>query len=79
MFQKKCETCAIYLPQNLTCQIMTPAMQGKIKPTDYCSHHKDKSELLTCDVCGRGLLNPIIETKDDGVHVYCDICLAQQQ
>ena len=73
MFQKKCETCQIYVPKTQSCQIMGPQMQGKIKPTDYCSHHND--HLVFCEVCGAGLLSPYIEVIDGEVHVYCDRCL----
>lgn len=74
MFQKKCATCQIYVPQARTCQIMIPAMQGKVSPEDYCSKHND--HMGFCEVCGAGLLEPLIEVKDDNsVHVYCGNCI----
>lgn len=73
MFQKKCQTCQLYVPQTHACQIMVPQMQGRIGPEDYCSKHKD--HLLICEVCGAGLLAPIIEVVNDTVHVYCDNCV----
>jgi hypothetical protein len=73
MFQKKCQTCQLYVPQARTCQIMIPQMQGKIGPEDYCSQHND--HLLTCEVCGAGLLEPLIELIDGTVHVYCGNCI----
>ena len=72
MFQKKCNTCQLYIPQNRTCQIMIPAMAGKVDPTDHCSFHNDN--LLICEICGGGLLEPIIEVVDDIPHVYCANC-----
>lgn len=76
MFQKKCATCNIYVPQARTCQIMIPAMQGKIGPEDYCSQHND--HILFCEVCGAGLIEPLIEVKPDKtVHVYCGNCINQ--
>ena len=73
MFQKKCATCNIYAPQARTCQIMIPQMQGKISPEDYCSQHNDN--MLFCEVCGAGLLEPLIEVINGTVHVYCGNCI----
>ena len=73
MFQKKCQTCKLYIPASQTCQIMIAPMQGKIKPTDYCAHHTET--LYQCEICGGGLLEPIFATIDGVVHVYCAQCL----
>ena len=73
MFQKRCQTCQLYIPQARTCQIMIPAMRGKIAPDDYCSKHND--HLLTCEICGAGLLEPFIEVVDETTHVYCGNCI----
>lgn len=74
MFQKKCQTCHLYLPQQLGCQIMIPQMQGKINPDDYCSQHND--HILTCENCGGGLLESFIEIDADGKpHIYCAHCI----
>ena len=75
MFQKKCSDCAIYIPQAQTCQIMGPLMQGKIKPTDYCSHHKDREQIYVCEGCGQAMIDPIISVTDDAVHIYCPDCI----
>ena len=70
MFQKKCQTCHLYVPQNKACQIMIPQMQGKIEPDDYCSQHND--HILTCEICGGGLLEPFIYIDKDGkTHIAC--------
>lgn len=70
MFQKKCSTCQLYIPQSKTCQIMIPAMQGKIEPDDYCSQHND--HILACEICGAGLLEPFIYVDNDGkIHIAC--------
>ena len=66
----RCRNCALYLPQSNTCQIMIPALQQKIKPNDFCSHFKE--QLYTCEICGAGLLDPIIEVKDGVVHIFCE-------
>lgn len=73
MFQKKCETCNLYVPRNFTCQLMIPQMQGKVKPTDYCSQHND--HLLTCERCGAGVLEPFIEYIDGKTHILCGQCI----
>ena len=77
MFQKKCATCNIYVPQSRSCQIMIPAMQGKIGPDDHCSKHND--EMIFCEVCGAGLLEPFIEVIDGTVHIYCSNCLSNHR
>ena len=75
MFQKKCQTCQLYAPQARTCQIMIPQMHGKIGPEDHCSHHND--HLQFCEVCGAGLLDPLIEVVNGTVHIYCGNCFMQ--
>ena len=75
----RCRTCALYLPQQQTCQLM-PQMQGKIYPTDYCSKHMQ--EIEKCEQCGKGLLQPLIEVtgeNNDEVHIYCPNCLMIRQ
>lgn len=73
MFQKKCETCKIYIPQQQTCQLM-PNFQGRIKPTDYCSQHKDF--LYHCVYCGAALLDVFVRVEEDGsVHTICGNCV----
>lgn len=72
MFQKKCDTCNLYVRQSLTCQIMVPQMAGRVQPTDYCSKHND--HLPICERCGAGLLDPIIEVFDGKVHILCAQC-----
>jgi len=74
MFQKKCETCAIYVPSAQTCQIMGSAMQGKIKPTDFCSKHIDIGQMPICSKCQRGTLEPIIEKQGNEYKIYCPSC-----
>lgn len=69
----KCGTCALYVPQAKSCQIMIPQKQGKITPSDYCSQYVDKID--QCEICGAGLLVPIIELVNDEVHIYCQNCL----
>lgn len=73
----KCGTCALYVPKTKTCQIMIPQKQGKISPTDYCSLHVDR--INQCEICGAGLLIPIIETVGDETHIYCQNCLIQRE
>ena len=75
MFQKKCQTCQLYVSQNKACQIMIPQMQGKIEPDDYCSQHNDHVQV--CEICGGGLLESFIEVDADGkVHIYCARCVS---
>lgn len=76
MFQKKCATCQLYLPQHRTCQIMMPLMQGKIGPEDHCSQHND--HLAVCENCGAVLLESFVEVKEDGAHVYCERCITME-
>lgn len=71
----KCHSCKLYLPQQKTCQLMIPQMQGQIQPDDYCSQHKTNIEV--CDKCGSGLLVPFIQQKGDTIHVYCGNCISQ--
>ena len=73
----KCETCALYVPQARTCQIMIPQKQGKISPTDYCSLYVNKID--QCEICGAGLLESIIEVIGDETHFYCQNCLIQRE
>lgn len=69
----RCAKCKLYLAENKTCQIMIPAMRGKINPEDYCS--KCVTEISVCEKCGGGVLVPIVEVKDDTVHIYCQNCI----
>ena len=73
----KCANCKLYLPQNKTCQIMIPQMQGKIEPNDFCSQHHP--EIALCETCGAGVLIPFIEVIDEDAHIYCPNCLAQKK
>ena len=52
---------------------MIPTMGGKINPEDYCS--KCVPEISVCENCGNRVLVPMIEVKDDTVHIYCKNCI----
>lgn len=69
---EKCNTCKLYIPQQKTCQIM-PNLAGRINPDDFCSQHKNHLEV--CELCGVGLLIPIIRVQDNVVHTYCENCI----
>lgn len=56
---------------------MIPQMQGKISLNDYCS--QIQTEIKYCEICGGGLLVPIIEIIRDEVHIYCQNCLLQRE
>ena len=58
---QKCATCLLYIPKQKTCQLM-PNIPGKIKPTDFCSQHKNF--VYTCARCGRGTLDPVFEIDE---------------
>ena len=32
-------------------------------------------EISICENCGGGVLIPIVEVKDDTVHIYCQNCI----
>lgn len=72
--RKYCNTCKLYIPQQKTCQLM-PNLAGIITEKDYCSQHKDYIE--QCELCGVGLLKPIIRYQDNIVHTYCINCIAR--
>ena len=73
----RCSKCKLYRPNERTCQIMIPQMQGKISPNDYCS--QIQTEIEYCEICGGGLLVPIIEIIGDEVYIYCQNCLLQRE
>lgn len=73
MFQKKCGTCRLYIPQRKTCQLMIAQMEHKIEPTDYCSKHND--HLPICESCGAGLLESYVEVIDGNAHIFCAQCI----
>lgn len=72
-FQKNCGSCRLYIPAQKTCQIAVPQMAGQYEPDDFCSKHKNV--LCTCEVCGAGLLDPLIEYINGTVHIYCPQCI----
>lgn len=74
-FKQQCQTCTLHKVATNSCYLM-PSMQGQITPTDFCSKHK--SDLLTCEICGSGLLDPLIEIIEEKVHIYCDNCYKQR-
>lgn len=73
MFLRKCETCKLYIPNEKTCQIMAPIMKNKILPQDFCS--KYTNTIYQCEVCGVGILWPVILTIDGINHTYCENCI----
>ena len=73
----KCGTCALYVPQTKSCQIMIPQKQGKLSPADYCSQYVDK--INQCEICGGGLLVPIIEVVGEDIHFYCQNCIIKRE
>ena len=77
MWQKTCKTCDLYIPQQKTCQIMGQMMMGKMEPTDHCSKHND--HIAVCEICGGGLLEPIIEMVGTEVHIYCANCYPMER
>ena len=75
MWQKKCNTCNLYLPQQKTCQIMGQLMAGKVEPDGFCKWHND--HVARCEYCGAGTLEPVLTFIGDEVHVYCFNCIQQ--
>lgn len=51
-----------------------PSLQGKIKPDDYCSQHKPKKDIIVCEYCGQGVLEPIVEYEGEQLHIMCPDC-----
>ena len=50
-----------------------PNLAGRINPDDFCSQHRNHLEV--CELCGVGLLIPIIRVQDNVVHTYCENCI----
>ena len=51
-----------------------PNFLGRIKPTDYCSQHKDF--LYQCFYCGAALLDVFVRVEEDGsVRTICGNCV----
>lgn len=75
---KTCDQCAIYIPEAKTCQFM-PSLQGKINPNDYCSQHRPKGDIVTCEYCGQGVLEPIIEYEETQLHIMCPDCYLRKR
>ena len=73
----KCHSCKLYLPQQKTCQLMIPQMQGRIGPDDYCSKHM--SDIAICEHCGGAILTPYVRIVNNTVHTYCANCCAITQ
>lgn len=72
-FNKNCGSCGLYIPQQKTCQIAVPQLAGKFESDDFCSKHI--SHLPQCEICGVGLLEPLIEINDGKAHIYCPQCI----
>ena len=70
---KTCGECAIYIPEAKSCQFM-PSLPGQFEPTDYCSKHIAKNDLIYCDYCGQATLEPIIEYNGAKLQVMCHNC-----
>ena len=70
---KLCDKCAIYIPNIKMCQYM-PSLRGQIEPTDYCSQHKPKNDLIYCSLCGEPTLEPIVEYNGAELQVMCHNC-----
>lgn len=67
-----CNSCGLRTPNNF-CALTNMSIDPN---NDYCS--KYKSTLFFCDVCGAGILDPIVEIKEDKtVRVFCAQCANQ--
>ena len=76
-FNKNCGSCRLYIPAQKTCQIAVPQLAGKFEPDDFCSKHINY--LPQCEICGAGLLEPLIEVKDGKAHIYCANCIVREK
>ena len=70
---KKCGTCALFIPQNSGCT-RTKTIES---PEGCCNHWLE--ELPICEVCGRPFVPPINYLAcENGYKIICNICASKR-
>ena len=68
----KCRTCCLRDTTTSVCAISNTVVDAD---KDFCSKHK--TELIYCEICGSGLLSPILVPEGEKYHMLCPNCSEQ--
>lgn len=68
----KCRTCCLRDATTSVCAISNTVVDAD---KDFCSKHK--TELAYCEICGSGLLMPILVPEGEKYHMLCPNCNEQ--
>ena len=69
--KKYCNTCGLRDPMRHVCRLTGIKISPDI---DFCSRHILSNDLPTCEICGNGHPNPIIDITDGKTLVVCPQC-----